>query len=104
MKLTIASITLGLASLAHLAVASDCTPNIAYCGYNLLAKDPNPYPDYAEQIRVQLMVDWQDEKDPDNINNSLFACGSRKNAAIQWIKKCKSGCVDGGPGQNDYCA
>ncbi|KAF1992656.1 hypothetical protein P154DRAFT_452545 [Amniculicola lignicola CBS 123094] len=101
MKLTIASATLAIASFAHLAVASDCTPGIKYCGYNLLAKGEAQ--NYAEQIRVQLMIEWQDEKDPDNINNSLFACRS-KNSALMWMWKCENGCVDGGPGQHDYCA
>ncbi|KAJ7116882.1 hypothetical protein C8R44DRAFT_627391 [Mycena epipterygia] len=92
-----AYILAGLASLAALTSASNCTPGLTYCGSGLISKG-----NYQGQIDQALFCAGVVEVDSGH--SSLFFCEGGAEGVVSYVTSCAVGkCIDGGSGKNDHC-
>ncbi|KAF2831469.1 hypothetical protein CC86DRAFT_452512 [Ophiobolus disseminans] len=94
-------LTVALTQLAITASAGSCKTFVHYCGSNLKHKGWTD----AEIQGAVLRDEWNHGQFPalNQINKSTFKCAGQGKSLV-WMHECANGCVDAGPGRDDYCA
>lgn len=113
------AISTALIALATGVIADNCSGGLAYCSSTLLQKGKTTLTktihniqevrltlqstgNYEAQINEALSIAKQ--TNPQDTDKALFFCEGGSNGNIVFTTSCANGCVDGGSGNDDFCA